>query len=76
MGRPGSLVYCGTFVVSSAESSILSTSSGKFLATHVILHGLASLLTEDIPHTSVTGLRLHNLPKLGQLESFHSSFAL
>lgn len=74
MGRPGSLVYCGTFVVSSAESSILYTSSGKFLATHVILHGLASLLTEDIPYTSVTGL--HNLPKLGQPESFHSSFAL
>ena len=70
------MVYCRTFVVFSAKSSILSTSSGKLPATHVILNGLASFLTEGIPRTSVAGLRLHNLPKLGQLESFHSSFAL
>ena len=73
MGKPRSLVYCGTSVILSTAGSILSMSSGKLTSTHVSVMGAASLPAEVISQATVTCLRLYLLPKLRQLEPFCTS---
>lgn len=74
MGKPGSLVYCGTFVVLSGEGSLLPTSLGS---TPLLCDSNGSYQpVQVISWATVMGLSLHILPNLSQLEQLCSSFEL